>query len=954
MSREETDASPFAALFAWERNTYAGGGGSVKVQVPGAGGSSSKLRGGRQGERRFNAGQKLAGTKINNIVKVKYVKNNHDARRHIIQHVDYIQKRERDKDEPERKFYGRDGERSRDDVIESVLQNRGKDAAMFKIILSPKQNELAQIAYAKEIMERFEDKSGIKTDWSMVEHKNTQYHHVHIVMPGKDVNGHSYRLEREHLDMLKEIANEYQYELQLMNYQREMDIQREFGFTRDEATLMYEAQKDFRDMKDLGVRRPDIDRLVREEILPPAEFDDVYFAQQLQKEVWKNVSEDFRQLESEIAQRMQQDHPELYPGFVKELQTNEINNAYFSMLKDFHPAEYHRYMHDPTLDRTPVLNRLKQAFPEWFDPIVEELKEANPQLFVNYKKPDPTQRQLLENLQASNPELFPELSKQIQKNQVNSMVLAMLAVRDPEMLEQILNEQDFEKQKELFEKAQSDFPDFEQFAKDHLAEKYPKLYEHGKKEGPTNTDIIRELVVEKPELFPGAAKELQKVAVDNVLFEKLKEKSPELAQQIESDSEKLKIALEFIRMVSPEDVEKATEQAKEANPALFKVEDKEPSQVEIMRALQNTHPELFPNVMWALKDQEVDKAYFERGRKEMPDGLLKYVEDPSLDRTEIVNLLKTAHPDWMPEIEREIKETMPQVGRYFSEKSDEEIIRSLLKTNPELFPGLKQAKELDQDEEIADRPGERLERLLAAKERLVDKAYFERGRELLSDGLSVYLDNMAIDRAKMTEVLQKAYPEWRLEIESELAKIHPELFAQLDAELGLKNTERVERELALDKEIDENTKPQDLDKESKLLVSIVHLQPKDKTDKEQDIDKVGEQEDEKDDQEKQEEAEQAEDQAKDALYDAQNIKSGHEWDGLIAGMNSAFIDEPLDLKAEADSLFDSQQQIAHDMKEFGIDVVQLAPEMLKLQDMMEDVKGALDDLEKDSDERSDL
>ncbi len=438
MSREETDASPFAALFAWERNTYAGGGGRAKVQVVGAGGGGSKLRGGNHGVRRFNAGQRLAGSRINNIVKVKYVKNNHDARRHIIQHVDYIQKRERDKDEPERKFYGRDGERSRDDVVDSIMQNRGKDAAMFKIILSPKQNELAHIPYAKEIMERFEEKSGIKTDWSMVEHKNTQHHHVHIVMPGKDVEGHSYRLEKEHLDMLKEIANEYQYELQLMDYQREMDIQREFGFTRDEATLMYEAQRDFKDMKDLGVRRPDIDKLVREEVLPPAEFDDVYFAQQLQKEIWKNVSDDFRQLQSDIAQRMQQDHPALYPGFVKELQSNEINNAYFSRLKDFHPAEYYRYMHDPTLDRTPVLNRLKQAFPEWYDPIVEELKEANPTLFANYKKPDPTQRQILENLQASNPELFPELSKQIQKNQVNSMVLAMLAVKDPDMLEQIL------------------------------------------------------------------------------------------------------------------------------------------------------------------------------------------------------------------------------------------------------------------------------------------------------------------------------------------------------------------------------------------------------------------------------------------------------------------------------------------------------------------------------------
>ncbi len=191
-------------------------------------------------------------------------------------------------------------------------------------------------------------------------------------------------------------------------------------------------------------------------------------------------------------------------------------------------------------------------------------------------------------------------------------------------------------------------------------------------------------------------------------------------------------------------------------------------------------------------------------------------------------------------------------------------------------------------------------------------------------------------------------------IEIQLAKLHPELFAQLDAELGLKNTERAEREVALDKEIDEHTKSEDLDKESKMLVSIVHLPAKDEADKEQGLDPKGEKENERDDQEKQEEAERAEDQAKDALYDAQNIKSGHEWDGLISSMHSAFVDEPLDLKSEADALFDSQQQIAHDMKEFGVDVVQLAPEMFKLQDMMDDVEKELGDLEKDSDERSDL
>jgi len=952
MSREETYASPFAALFEWERNTYAGGGGKARTEVLGAGGSSKgpKLRPVFGGEKRFNQGQRLFTSKVNNIVKVKYVKNNHDAARHIIQHIDYIQKRERSDDEPERKFYGRDGERHRDDVIDSVIKNRGDDAAMFKIILSPKQNELDHIKYASEIMERFEEKSGIKTDWSMVQHRNTQFHHVHIVMPGRDVDGHSYRLEPEHVQLFKEIANSYQYELQGINYEREMEIQREFGFTRDEANLLYEAHRDIRDMKDLGVYRPDIDVLVRQTLLPDTNFDDVYFAQQLQKEVWKNVSDDFRSLQSEIAQKMQEQYPELYPGFVKEMQAQEINNAFFHRLKDFHPAEYWQYVHNPELDRRPVFDRLKQAFPEWFDPIVEELKLENPALFSDYEKPGASDRQIIQGLQKSNPELFPELSRQIQESQLNSFVLAMLAEREPARLDEIFNEQDATRQRELFESAKQEYPDYLQFAKDQLAIKFPKIYEHSKKEGPSDTEVIKQLVIDHPELFPEAAKEIRKNEIDIALFEAIKERSPEFADQIEFDPEKRGIAINFLRWLSPEELDKATEKVKAEKPGLFPHEKTGPSEHEIMIALQNSNPELFPKAMQALKRQEIDRAYFEKGTELMPDGLKPYVDDPSLARKEIIDLLKASHPEWMPEIEKAIKEKNPALERYFSEKSDEQIIKELIKTHPHLFPQLKREAPEDsgdRSEEIAytGDEGGRLEKLLAAKERLVEKAYFERGRELMSDGLSAYIENVCLDRDKIVQALQKAYPEWRMEIESELAKTHVDLFSALDAELGFIESARAERDLALNNELADQTRPDVVEKESNSLVSIARLDPK----QEKGLDKSG-----LSDEEKQEETERAEGEAEDALYDAQNLKTGHEWDGLTSFMHSAFVDEPLDLKAEADALFASQRQITEDIKELGVDIVQLAPEMLKLMGMLDNVEAELDDIERDSDERTDL
>lgn len=411
MTREETDASPFAALFEWERKN-SGGGGRAKIQVAGGQPSGSKLRpgGGRTGVRRFHQGHRLAGTKINNIVKVKYVRNNHDAARHIIQHIDYIQKRERDRDEPERKFYGRDGERSRDDVIDSVMRNRGEHAAMFKIILSPKQNELNHIQYATEIMRRFEEHTGIKTDWSLVEHRNTQYHHVHIVMPGKDMDGRSFRLEQEHLDWFREIANEYQYELADMDYVYEKQVEREFGNLREEADLLVASARDFKDMKELGVRNPDLDKEAKE-LLQPG-FDDVYFRKLLLEESRKEETPDYKALMAEMNKHMQEQHPELYPGLQKRQEAPEQDARQ-------EPVEHANQVAEPELviERSPRLEKLEQIKDGMVDQrVFEKASQEWPQGLIEYLKANDSDRQyIIDGLKNTWPERVQDIESELRE-----------------------------------------------------------------------------------------------------------------------------------------------------------------------------------------------------------------------------------------------------------------------------------------------------------------------------------------------------------------------------------------------------------------------------------------------------------------------------------------------------------------------------------------------------------
>lgn len=956
MSRDETSASPFAALFEWDKENGGGGGGRAKIQVRGGGKSGSgggKLRlggGQKAGVRRFHKGHRLANTKINNIVKVKYVKNNHDAARHIIQHINYIEKRERDINEPERKFYGRDGERSRDDVVNTCMQNRGDDAAMFKIILSPKQNELNHIEYTTEIMRRFEEKTGLKIDWSMVEHKNTEYHHVHLVLPGRDMNGHSYRLEPEHLELLRELANEHQYEIQGMDYEYEKQIEQEFGLARDEVELIRILGQDRKDMRDLGVTRPEVDKLVRDELLTPTNFDEVYFAQQLQKEMLMQVSKDFKDLQSELAQTMQERHPELYPGFVKQMQAEEINNAFFSRLKDFHPAEYHHYIHDPTLDRTPVYDRLKQAFPEWFDPIVDQLKRDQPKLFANYEKPGPTERELMDNLRQTSPQLFPQLSKQIQENQLNTVTMAMLATVNPSRLEQILDEQDPERQRQLLNQTRADYPDIVSQAREGLAKRFPDIYKHGERSEPSDRDIMAQLVRDHPTLFPQATAELQKLEIDNALIEQLREVNPELAKGIDSDPHARGVATTFMRCFMPEQLKKATDLVRGEHPELFQYERQEPSEREIMLALEKEHPELYPNAMRSLKQQEINKAYFERGVQSTPDGLKAFLENPELDRTELYRVLQSKHPEWRQDIEKELKERRPELFKFDRQyPTDDERIAELQKTNPELFPGMKRAEPV-KELEIERSP--KLEKLEQIKEQLVDRGIFEKGREELGDGLVEYLMHAEYDRKYIIDGLKLSHPDWVQEIEGKLRNLHPQLFTALDKETEQATKEAQERAADLQKLAGEHL-PERFAQEATLLIAIATGKeiPEKEVEREVgDLDK-----DERDDSEKGADKENSEhvlDAAEDALARVENIKTGKEWAGLMMFQDPSFVDDPLDLTAEAQALFDSQQEISKELQDFESDAMMLDPNLFKLEETLDDVEKDLGEIDKDDSDRA--
>lgn len=278
----EPEATIFSAYDRYRSKKKGGSGRMVRMRVPGDSPRSRIYIPPKGWPRVWHRGQRLSGLKINNIIKARYVKANRDARRHVNSWLRYVQDRERGPEEKERKFFDRErGNIERDEVREDLLAKQGKDIACYKILLSPKQNELDHESYTREIMTRWEEVTGIKTDWYAIKHENTDHHHIHLMMPGLDVDGNPYRLDRDHLNIMREIANEYQYEIQDRAYQYEKSIDYELGVGRDQMEKYAERRQGEDLMRELGVTSKELDDAIKD-LIPPGYFDDVEFRKSLE------------------------------------------------------------------------------------------------------------------------------------------------------------------------------------------------------------------------------------------------------------------------------------------------------------------------------------------------------------------------------------------------------------------------------------------------------------------------------------------------------------------------------------------------------------------------------------------------------------------------------------------------------------------------------------------------
>jgi len=147
------------------------------------------------------------------IAKHSYVRGRETAGK-ATAHVNYIAHRSHHKEEKEhggRKFFDSqtDGITAREvrDQVREYAEEHG--AVVHKLMLSPGLNSVDMKEYTRELMDKLSEEKRQELQWKAVIHRNTDHIHAHVVVLGKDKEGHRVQFRKEDYQSLRRNGDEY-------------------------------------------------------------------------------------------------------------------------------------------------------------------------------------------------------------------------------------------------------------------------------------------------------------------------------------------------------------------------------------------------------------------------------------------------------------------------------------------------------------------------------------------------------------------------------------------------------------------------------------------------------------------------------------------------------------------------------------------------------------------------
>ncbi len=146
------------------------------------------------------------------IVKHTYTRDRRAARAA----VRYYQLRPRGQGEEPRTIFTRDGTISRADADRMMREHQNGNFVVHRVTLSPSDRERPEDLWdmARYVMAELEHQKGQRLHWFAVEHRNTEHHHVHVMIAGageREPDGvtRSVKLTKEDYASMREDGREY-------------------------------------------------------------------------------------------------------------------------------------------------------------------------------------------------------------------------------------------------------------------------------------------------------------------------------------------------------------------------------------------------------------------------------------------------------------------------------------------------------------------------------------------------------------------------------------------------------------------------------------------------------------------------------------------------------------------------------------------------------------------------
>lgn len=193
------------------------------------------------------------------VIKTKYIKAGANAGGSIARFTKYVIDREYGPNEEKRYFFDREGrDYDKADVIMRMKEQQGEDRAMYTFTIAPSGNDLDQTEFTRKFMERFEEHLGVQVDWIAITHKNTEHHHIHLLMAGRipeqdrdlfnrHMEGQDIYFHKEDFDKAREIATEELYKARGREHEYELNkyVERELDLKWDDKVPRDVVGKDY-------------------------------------------------------------------------------------------------------------------------------------------------------------------------------------------------------------------------------------------------------------------------------------------------------------------------------------------------------------------------------------------------------------------------------------------------------------------------------------------------------------------------------------------------------------------------------------------------------------------------------------------------------------------------------------------------------------------------------------